>query len=268
VPSWVDTVTHDLDETRRFYAGLFDWTFTDTSPSGTRGSYAIATIGGQDVAAISSAESDDEAATWRTYIAVDDADATATAVEAAGGTVTVAPVDAGPAGRLAACVDPRGGQFRLWQARSRLGAQVVNAPGTWNFSDLLTSDPTGAAAFYAPLFGWEIDDVGFATMIRRPGYGEHLASTVDPDIKERQSGVAAPPGFEDAVGWMVGVPEGQPDRWQVTFAVADRDASAATAENLGGTIVATEDAEWTKTATVRDPQVAQFVLSQFTPPTG
>jgi predicted enzyme related to lactoylglutathione lyase len=266
VPSWIDTVTHDLDDTRRFYAGLFDWTFTDVGPA--PGSYQIATIGGHDVAAIASAESDDEAATWRTYVAVVDADTTAKAVEAAGGTITVAPVDAGPGGRLAACVDPRGGQFRLWQARLRLGAQIVNAPGTWNFSDLLTSDPTGAAAFYAPLFGWEIDDVGFATVIRRPGYGEHLASTVDPGIRERQSAIAAPPGFEDAVAWLADAPDGQPDFWRVTFAIADLDASAATAETLGATILATDVTEWTKTATVRDPQGAQFVLSQFTPPTG
>jgi predicted enzyme related to lactoylglutathione lyase len=267
VPSWVDTVAHDLDESRRFYAGLFDWTFVDAIPADAPGSYLIATLGGEDVAAISAAESDDEAVTWRTYIAVDDADATAKAVEAGGGTVSVAPVDAGPGGRLAVCVDPQGAEFRLWQARERLGAQLVNTPGTWNFSDLHTSNPDAAAAFYSPLFGWEIDDVGFASMIRRPGYGDHLAATVDPDIKDRQSGVSAPQGFEDAAAWMVGVPEGHPDLWQVTFAVADRDASAATAEDLGGTILATDDTAWTKTVTVSDPQGAQFVLSQFTPPT-
>lgn len=267
VPSWVDTVAHDLDESRRFYAGLFDWTFTDAVPADAPGNYLIATLGGEDVAAISSPESDDEPVTWRTYIAVDDADATAKAVEAGGGAVTVPPVDAGPGGRLAVCVDPRGAEFRLWQARKRLGAQLVNVPGTWNFSDLLTSDPNGAAAFYAPLFGWEIDDLGFATMIRRPGYGDHLTATVDPDIRERQSEGGVPPGFEDAVAWMGTLPEGQPERWQVTFAVADRDESATTAESLGGVILATEDTEWTKTATVRDPQGAQLVLSQFTPPT-
>jgi predicted enzyme related to lactoylglutathione lyase len=268
VPSWVDTVAHDLDESRRFYAGLFDWTFTDAIPADAPGNYLIATIDGQDVAAIASAESDDEAVTWRTYIAVDDADATAKAVEAAGGTVSLAPVDAGPGGRLAVCVDPRGAEFRLWQARKRFGAQPVNGPGTWNFSDLLTSDPHTAAAFYSQVFDWEVDDVGFATMIRRPGYGDHLAATVDPDIRERQSGVVAPPGFEDAVGWMGIIPEGRPELWQVTFAAGDRDAAAAIAEGLGGTVVDTEDTEWTKTATVRDPQGAQFVLSQFTPPKG
>ena len=266
VPCWVDTVAHDLDEARRFYTGLFDWTYTDAIPADAPGNYLIATIGGEDVAAIASPDSDDETVAWRTYIAVDDADATAKAVEAARGTVALGPVDAGPGGRQAVCVDPRGAEFRLWQARKRLGAQLINAPGAWNFSDLLTTDPHTAAVFYAPLFGWEIDDVGFATMVRRPGYGAHLAATVDPDIKERQSGIMAPPGFEDAVAWMGIIPEGHREHWQVTFTVADRDASAAIAEGLGATLVATEDADWTKTATIREPQGAQFVISQFTPP--
>lgn len=268
VPSWVDTVTHDLDEAKRFYAGLFDWTFTDAIPAEAPGNYLIATIGGQDVAAIASAESGDEPVTWRTYVAVDDADATAKAIVAAGGTVTLGPVDAGPGGRLAACVDPRGAQFRLWQARKRLGAQLVNTPGTWNFSDLLTSDPHAAAAFYSRVFGWEVDDIGFATMIRRPGYGAHLAATVDPDIMSRQADISAPPGFEDAVGWMGIIPDGHHELWQVTFTVEDRDVAAATAEGLDGTVIGTEDSEWTKTATIRDPQGAEFVLSQFTPPKG
>lgn len=268
VPSWIDIVAHELDEAKRFYAGLFDWTFTDAIPAEAPGNYLIATIGGEDVAAIASPDSDDEAVTWRTYIAVDDADATAKAVDAAGGTVTLAPVDAGPGGRLAVCVDPRGAEFRLWQARKRLGAQLTNAPGTWNFSDLLTTDPHQAATFYSSLFGWEVDDVGYATMVRRPGYGNHLAATVDPDIRARQSDIAAPAGFEDVVAWMRLIPEGHPEHWQVTFAGADRDTSAATAEGLGATVLDSEDSEWTRTATIRDPQGAELVLSQFTPPKG
>ena len=48
------------------------------------------------------------AAAWNTYVAVDDADATAAAVTAAGGTVVSAPADAGPGGRAATCTDPAG----------------------------------------------------------------------------------------------------------------------------------------------------------------
>jgi hypothetical protein len=61
-------------------------------------------------------------------------------------------------------------------------------------------------AFYEEPFGWQIDDLGFATMIRRPGYGDHLEATIDPGIGARQSGVAAPPGFEDAIAWVAPPP--------------------------------------------------------------
>lgn len=266
VPSWIDTVAEDLDEAKRFYAGLFDWTFTDAMPAEAPGNYLIATIGGKDVAAIGSPE-EGERPGWRTYIAVDDADASAKTVEAAGGTITVDPVDAGPGGRLVGCIDPRGAEFRLWQARARPGVQLANEPGSWNFSDLHTTDPHAAIPFYATLFGWEIDDIGFATLVRRPGYGAHLAATVYPDILEVQAKVTAPFGYEDAVAWMALEQDGHPERWQVSFSVADRDAAAETAEGLGGTVLAYEDAAWTRTATVRDPLGAEFVVSQFTPPT-
>ncbi len=266
VPCWVDTVAHDVDEARRFYAGLFDWTFEDAVPADAPGSYLIATIGGQDVAAIAPAEPGEEIA-WHTYIAVDDVDATTTKFVEAGGTVTVDPVDAGPGGRQAGIRSPRGADFRLWQAKNRPGAQLVNEPGTWNFSDLQTTDAHVAAAFYAPILGWEVDDVGFASMIRRPGYGDHLEATVYPDIRAVQADAIAPPGYEDAVAWIGLVTEGHRDFWQVSFTVTDRDDSAATVENLGGTVESTANNEWTKTATVRDPGGALFVLSQFTPPT-
>ncbi len=122
--------------------------------------------------------------------------------------------------------------------------------------------------FYAPLFGWEFNDVGFATMIRRPGYGNHLEATVDPGIRDRQAGVTAPPGFEDAIAWLVPLADRTADRWYVSFTVASRDESATLAEKLGARVVSSEDTEWTKTALVRDPQGAVFTLSQFTPPEG
>jgi len=59
---------------------------------------------------------------------------------------------------------------------------------------------------------------------------------------------------------------GEPAGWHVTFTVADRDGSAATAERLGATIVRSADDLWTRKALVRDPQGAEFTISQFTPP--
>ena len=248
VPCWVDTEQPAVEAARHFYGGLFGWTFADAVPADAPGTYLVATLDGKDVAAIGPVDGD-APADWNTYIAVQDADATTANVRAAGGTVTVEPVDAGPGGRLAGCADPRGARFRLWQPRRRLGAQLVNAPGSWNFSDLHTADASAAANFYAPLFGWEFNDIGFATMIRRPGYGDHLAATVDPGIRERQEAISAPPGFADGIAWLAPSPSGK-DHWHVSFTVASRDDSASTAEKLGAVVLSSEETEWTKTVLI------------------
>ncbi|MGL5817991.1 MAG: VOC family protein, partial [Phycicoccus sp.] len=63
------------------------------------------------------------------------------------------------------------------------------------------------------------------------------------------------------------VPAGaEPPAWFVAFTVADRDATAARAGELGGTVLSTVETGWTAEAVVRDPQGAVFTASQFTPP--
>lgn len=270
VPSWVDTEQSDPDAARRFYGELFGWTFHDAVPAEAPGSYWIASLDGRDVAAIMPGS--DGVAAWNTYVAVDDADACATVIESHGGGIVSAPENAGSGGRGAICNDPTGASFRIWEARARLGAQLVNAPATWNFSDLHTDDPERAKAFYSAVFGWEVDVLDFgdgaaATMWRRPGYGDHLEATIDPDIRARQSDVEAPPGFEDAIAWLAPLePHESSSRWHVTFTVGDRDESVAAAEHLDASIVSSADSEWTKAAVVRDPQGAELTLSQFSPP--
>jgi predicted enzyme related to lactoylglutathione lyase len=262
VPSWVDTEQHDPRAAQEFYGALFGWTFTAVSPPGAP-VYAIATLDGRDVAGIGQAENGTPA--WNTYIAVDDADAVASRVAGAGGEITDDAGDLGPFGRAVSLRDPTGVPFRLWQAGEHPGAQVVNEPGSWNFSDLQTDRPD-AIAFYAGVFGWSVQDLGFATMVRRPGYGDHLEATVDPTIRARQAAVAVPPGFEDAIAWVAPLEPDLAPHWHVAFAVADRDAAASDAQRLGGEVVSTEDTRWTRTALVRDPQGAVFTASQFTPP--
>ena len=175
------------------------------------------------------------------------------------------PIDVGPAGRAAVCADPEGLPFRLWEARARLGAQVTNAPGAWNFSNLHTADRADARAFYSQVFGWLFDDLGFAEMIRMPGYGDHLAATTDPGIHERQSGVGVPAGFADAIGWVADPTDAIRSQWHVTITVDDRDAVAARAQSLGGSVLESTDNDWTHDALIRDPLGALFTASQFDP---
>jgi uncharacterized protein len=255
VPCWVDVETADHAASQHFYGRLLGWTFEDLAPG-----YALARLDGVDAAAVGTGD-----AGWSTYVAVDDVDATAAAVEAAGGRITSAPDDAGPGGRAARCTDPIGTPFRLWQARGHHGAQVANTPGAWNFSDLHADD--APLDFYTQLFGWKgVPIPGVGTMLQVPGYGEHLRTTVDPDILERQAN--APEGFEDVIGGAGGTdPDGVP-RFAVTFTVSDRDEAAATAERLGAIVEDQDDTDWTRTVRIIDPQGARLTLSQFTPPDG
>ena len=263
VTSWVDIECGDVDAAKAFYGGIFGWTFEDAAPPSAPYRYVIAQLDGKDAAGIGGPF---DRAVWNTYVAVDDAAAAAERVTRAGGKILEPPTPAGQAGISVACADPFGVQFSLWQAKNRMGAQVTNAPGSWNFSDLHAADPAASAAFYTDVFGWSIDDIGYAIMIRRPGYGEHLAATVDPDIFERQSGDFVPPGFSDAIGWLAPAGDTETPNWQVSFTVADRDDTVAAAERLGGIVLASNDSEWTKSAVIRDPQGAEFTASQFTPP--
>ncbi len=269
VTSWVDTEQADLGAALDFYGGLFGWTFSEATPPGVPFRYVVAQLDGLDVGGLGGpavppvGPRPSVPARWNTYVAVDDADAMAARVEQLGGAVLQLPTKAGEGGRSVVVHDPQGLELRLWEAARRLGAQVANVPGAWNFSDLHTDEPEAAEEFYGQAFGWVFADVGFATMIRVPGYGDHLASTVDPALRERQADVNAPPGFADAIGWVVPVAPGDEPGWHVTFMVADRDECADRVVRLGGSVVRTGDSDWTRTVVVRDPQGAVFTASQF-----
>ena len=279
VPCLIDTEQPDPDAAAEFYGGVFGWEFENKLPPGASDKYLVASLGGLDVAAIASPTPGVPSATWNTYVSVADADATTAQAVELGATVLVAPVDAGPpgavAGRWAAIVDPDGAAIRLWQPGYRHGAQLVNAPGSWNSSDLVTGDTAGATSFYGGLFGWRADPVDFgggdpegdSFMWRRPGYGDFLAIR-DPDIKRRHAEPWVPEGFSDAIGWMSEVAGEQSPRWTVTFSVDGTDAAVERAVELGATIVSPPidvAGGVVRVATIRDPQGAEFTVGTFDP---
>ena len=195
-------------------------------------------------------------------------------MQAAGGRVVAAPFDVLDAGRTGVFADPAGAVFSVWEACEHIGAQLVNEPGTWNFSDLNTRDPEGAARFYSSVFDWEVDafemgEVDF-TIFRLPGYGDFLEQT-DPELRQRLAADGGPDGFADAVAMLVRMTSDQyaddvPAHWSVTFAVDDADAVATRAEALGGTVLVPPfDAEPVRMTVLADPQGAVFTASRYQP---
>jgi predicted enzyme related to lactoylglutathione lyase len=272
VPCWADVIQPDLDATMAFYGDLFGWAFELRTPEGAPTGYAYARLDGLLVGGVggppAQAETPDG---WTTYVWVDSADDTVAAVTANGGRVVAPPVDIPRAGRVAMCADPSGATFGLWQPAENRGAQLVNAHGAWNFSDLRTPDPGRAEAFYGAVFGWVADPIEFqpgqkSWMLRRPGYGDFLAER-DPEIRERHDADQAPEGFTDAIAWMDQAGADESARWGITFAVADADAGFARAIQLGATeVTPLFDTEYTRMGAVEDPQGAVLTLSEYRPP--
>lgn len=264
VPCWVDTVQPDPEAAAAFYGALFGWELEDRMPAEGPGPYFVARLRKRDVAAVGSQFGGGPATpAWSTSIGVERAEDTVAKVAGNGGSVLVPPFDVLDAGRTAVCADPAGAVFNIWQAGTHRGAQAVNEPGTWNWSNLVTSDLDGAKAFYGTVFGWEADATEFGGLMwRLPGYADFLEQ-FDPGLRRRHADFGAPPGFSDAIGWMMPLDSGRP-HWSVTFAVDDADAITARSLDLGGRVVeAPVDVGPTRTGVLADPQGAVFTISQF-----
>lgn len=265
VPAWIDTTQPDVDAATAFYGEIFGWQFAPRE-----GGYLVATLDGKPVAGIRVGGSPGLGdATWTTYVGTEDAGAAAAMVREAGGSVVTELMRVDGAGRAAICIDASGATFGLWEPGAVKGAGAVNAPGSWNFSELNTDDPTTAGRFYGAVFGWEVDEVDMGAMsglmVRLPGYADFLEQ-FDPGIRQRHADFGAPPGFSECVAWFLPLKDGEEPHWSVTFTVADTDAVVAAARRLGGTVlVEPYDIAPVRSAVLRDPGGARLTVSAFNP---
>src|SRR5438132_11869172 len=103
-PAWVDLSSSDPAGSREFYAKLFGWK-VEVNPDPQYGGYALAKIGGKDVAGIGPKMSPDAPTAWLVYIASADAADTVKKAKAAGGNVLGEPMQGGPQGSMALMQD-------------------------------------------------------------------------------------------------------------------------------------------------------------------
>ena len=192
VPCWVDVEQEDVRAGAEFYGALFGWDFVERRCAGSRSCRTCSRSSTASMRRVSKRATGcglGELHRDRRHrrACVD--------VERAGGIV-------GRASRRRQSVRlqrdvrrPAGSGVPSVAGRHAPRIADRNVPGAWNFSELRTPDPAASLAFYGTVFGWRHDPELGAGMIRLPGYGDHLAATIDPDIHERQA--FAPPGFAD-----------------------------------------------------------------------
>jgi predicted enzyme related to lactoylglutathione lyase len=174
-------------------------------------------------------------------------DATAGRVEAAGGTVVMAPFDVGDQGRMAVFQDPSGAFVSVWKANQMRGFET-GAPNAYGWAELNARGVDKAIPFYRTVFGWTTrrSEMGEG----QPPYTEFLLD--DESV---------------AGAWEMNpmVPAEVPSYWQVYFVADDVDAAFRKALDLGATeVFAPQDFPGGRFAIVADPQGASFGLLNVT----
>ena len=111
VPSWFETLTTDTARASAFYQALFGWTAFEDSVPGF--SYTTFRLGDTPVAGMMKITPDmgDFPPHWGVYCTVDDVDATAAAVGALGGEISLPLMDVPGIGRMVGIRSPQGVNF-------------------------------------------------------------------------------------------------------------------------------------------------------------
>lgn len=244
---WHDLMTTDPAAAREFYGALFGWRVEPMDLGG--GTYHMLKAGERGLGGIVPLDPGDGLpAHWMPYVAVDDIAAACAAATALGGQVCVPPTDLG-FGVMAVITDPQGGALSFWQAKDGLGEPApVGTPHVFGWNECLSSDATAGAAFYAGVFGW------------RPEAGEMTVAGATATYRVFWHGDDHSAGIMDLPPEAVA--QGARTHWLPYVNVADVDASARRAGELGATLLCppTDIPDVGRFCVVADPQGASLAL--------
>ena len=240
-PIWLDLSAANPDQAREFYSKVFGWK-VEVNPDPEYGGYALAKLGGKDVAGIGPKQDPNGPSAWMVYIGSADANDTVKKTQAAGGKVIVEPMQVGPQGRMAVIQDPSGAFLGVWEPGEMKGAGVMRQENAFSWAELNSRGIEKATPFYSKVFGWQ--------------------------VKSNDMGPDNPPYLEFQVnGESVGggmemnpmVPKEVPSYWMPYFGAKDVDAAHARAKAAGATeMLPPMDFPGGRFSIVSDPEGAAF----------
>lgn len=218
---WYELMTSDAAAAESFYRNAIGWEAKDSGMPGV--AYTLLSVGPTTVAGLMRIPEAARAAgarpAWTGYIGVDDVDAYAARVKAAGGSVHHPCEDIPGVGRFAVVGDPQGAVFILFKGSSGEAPAPLapDTPGKVSWHELHAGNLDGAFAFYSGLFGWtkaEAVDMG-------PMGIYQLFATGGPPVG----------------GMMTRTPETPAPFWLYYFNVEAVDAAIARVTGGGGRVV-------------------------------
>ena len=240
-------VTPDLDAAKRFYGGLFGWTFKDVPVQGRR--YVEAVVDGAQVAGMiekAIPPGGSRRPSWLTFISAGDVDQTTDLAVHYGARVLFKPRVVADLGREAVLADPQGAVFAVLASSSGDPPDALADDGTWIWSSLITGDTGEAASFYRVVFGYQVY-AGSSSQEAR-----HLVLAT-----ESYARASINP-------YPVDKPNYRP-RWINFLRVEGIEPAVAKVISLGGRVLvpAHTDREGDPVAIVADPQGAVFGLLEW-----
>ena len=242
-PAWIDLASTDPASARDFYSELFGWK-AEPEADPKAGGYAIARLGGKDVAGIGGTQDPNAPSAWMLYIGTKDAEAVAKKVQAEGGKVIAPAFDVMDVGRMATFQDPSGAFISVWQPDTMYGSEVTNKAGSFAWAELNSRGLDKAEPFYEKVFGWGE---------KKSPMGEGLGDYTEFKLNDES--------ILGALEMMPMVPKEVPSYWLVYFAVDDVDKAHEKAVELGAReMLPPQDYPGGRYSIVADPQGAAFGL--------
>jgi hypothetical protein len=243
---WHDLLTTEPDAAKRFYGGLFDWTFEDVEV-GQQGVYTVIYHGGKPIGGIVDARqfsSPVNVSQWIPVLSVSDVDAAVAATLAAGGRTFADPVDVDGRGRMAVIGDPQGAIITLLRSVSGDPRYDDLSPGGFIWNEIWTADIQGALDFYGRLGGYNVS----MTSLREGEPYHYIAQATVP-----VAGVLKTPF------------EGLRTSWVSYVGVRDVEAAVSKVAGLGGKVIVdtVETVGSSDAAAIVDPSGAGLMLQTW-----
>jgi predicted enzyme related to lactoylglutathione lyase len=240
---WADLVTDDVPAARKFYTGLFGWTFQGF------GNYAIAANDQRPLCGMFQRERPKDSSAqprWFAYISVQSVDRAQQEVTKAGGRVVAEPRKMAKRGEQAVFADPEGAIFGVVKSSSGDPEDFLAEPGDWIWIQLLSRNAVNAASFYSKVAGYEIIENGVSNrvsdyVLSSKGYARATVRTI--------------PAKQEKV---------QP-AWLLFVRVKNIGDSVALAKQLGGKVLLEPKPEVLdgKVAVIADPTGAAIGLLEW-----
>jgi len=239
---WHDLVTPDLEAAKRFYSGLFGWSFRDIGSG-----YSVAYNEGEPVGGIFErplAAGSHRQPLWLSFIAVGDAGNIVRAAEQDGAKLLAGPKGHPNRGDQAVLSDPEGAMFAVLASSNGDPADYLPSTGDWIWSAVLVHDPDQEAAFYQKVFDYDVFDIS---------EGEPLQVVLSSQDYARAT-----------IRPLVHGAHGRP-RWLGFVRVADVASSASKAKSLGARVLVEPrtDRQGGRIAVIADPSGAPLGLMEW-----